>query len=85
MFGQLSRNLHRGSGKLHYDSCRRPWIGENIFTGGTEHQIRFAYDGDEIILQFDEDGSGAVTGADLSHRYLWQPGAVDQLMADEQV
>ena len=24
-----------------------------------------------------------MTGADLTHRYLWEPGAVDQLMADE--
>lgn len=28
---------------------------------------------------------GAVTGSDLSHRYLWQPAAVDQLLADEQL
>ena len=26
-----------------------------------------------------------MTSANLSHRYLWQPDAVDQLMADEQV
>ena len=26
-----------------------------------------------------------MTNANLSHRYLWQPDAVDQLMADEQV
>jgi RHS repeat-associated protein len=34
-------------------------------------------------LQFDKEGDSAVTGADLSHRYLWQANAVDQLMADE--
>jgi hypothetical protein len=43
-------------------------------------------------LQFDKDVSGGVpagssgsplTVEDLSHRYLWQANAVDQLMADE--
>ena len=29
--------------------------------------------------------AGDVTAADLSHRYFWQPQAVDQLMADEQL
>ena len=67
-----------------YDVENR-WIGENIFTGGTEHQIRFAYDGNEIVLQFDKDGSGALDASNLSHRYLWQPNAVDQLMSDEQL
>jgi RHS repeat-associated protein len=77
-----------------YDVENR-WIGENIFNG-TEHQIRFAYDGNEIVLQFDRDlpstsgggaggeGSSSMTAADLSHRYTWLPGAVDQLMSDEQ-
>ena len=38
-------------------------------------------------MQFDEDCSGPtqMTNANLTHRYLWQPDAVDQLMADEQV
>ena len=27
----------------------------------------------------------SLTGSDLSHRYLWQPDAVNQLVADEQV
>jgi RHS repeat-associated protein len=77
-----------------YDVENR-WIGENIFSplpsgegqgeGFTEHQIRFAYDGNEIVLQFDKDGSGTLDASNLSHRYLWQPGAVDQLMSDEQL
>jgi RHS repeat-associated protein len=76
-----------------YDVENR-WIGENIISplpsgegqgeGFTEHQIRFAYDGNQIVLQFDKDGSGQLDASNLSHHYTWQPGAVDQLMADEQ-
>ena len=41
-----------------YDTENR-WIGENILSGRglIEHETRFAYDGDQIILQFDEDCS----------------------------
>jgi RHS repeat-associated protein len=52
--------------------------------GQADHQTYFAYDGHQIVAQFDKDGSGAVTGANLSHRYLWGP-AVDQVLADEQL
>jgi RHS repeat-associated protein len=68
-----------------YDVENR-WIGESIDSNGDgtiDRQIRFAYDGNQIVLEFERDDAGAVTGADLSHRYLWQPDAVDQLMADE--
>ena len=61
------------------------WIGENIDSNGDgqiDHQIRFVYDGNQIVAQFDKDGAGSVTAADESHRYLWGP-AVDQLLADE--
>ena len=70
------------------------WIGETIDSNGDgqiDHQTRFAYDGNQIVLQFDKDVSGAtgsasaLTVADLSHRYLWQPDVVDQLLADEQL
>ena len=79
-----------------YDTENR-WIGENICNGSglIEHETRFAYDGNEILMQFDEDfatpltsaqaASEPMTNENLSHRYLWQPDAVDQLMADEQV
>jgi RHS repeat-associated protein len=70
-----------------YDVENR-WIGENIDANGDgsiDHQRRFVYDGNQIVLQFDKDGTGNVSNADLSHRYLWQPAAVDQLMADEQI
>jgi len=72
-----------------YDVENR-WIGENIDSNGDgtiDHETRFVYDGNQIVLQFDKDVSGAtpLTGADLSHRYTWRADAVDQLMADEQV
>jgi RHS repeat-associated protein len=82
----LRRNTPWASGKLAYESRRHRWIGESIDEDGDgeiDHQIRFAYDGNQIVLQFEKDGEGTVTCADLSHRYLWQPDAVDQLMADE--
>jgi RHS repeat-associated protein len=70
-----------------YDAFNR-WIGETVTTysgqTSTTTQTRFAYDGNQIVLQFDVAGTGALTAANLSHRYLWGP-AVDQLLADEQV
>jgi hypothetical protein len=54
-----------------YDGENR-WIGENIFTSGGEQETRFAYDGDQIVLEFDKDvvDNNAIVGAtDLSHRY----------------
>jgi RHS repeat-associated protein len=77
-----------------YDVENR-WVGENIDVNGDgqiDHATRFAYDGNQIVLQFDKDVSGGapagssgspLTVEDLSHRYLWQANAVDQLMADE--
>ncbi len=87
-----SRREIRGTGALIdvdylYDVENR-WIGENIFTSSGEHETRFAYDGNQIVLEFDKDvvdNNATVGVADLSHRYVWQPNAVDQLMADEQV
>ena len=76
-----------------YDVENR-WIGENIDSDGDgqiDHQTRFAYDGNQIVLQFDKDVSSATGSAsalgveNLSHRYLWQANAVDQLLADEQL
>ncbi len=62
-------------------------VGENLDSNGdgaVDHQTRYAYDGRQIVAQFDKDGTGGVTAANLSHRYVWGP-AVDQLLADEQV
>jgi RHS repeat-associated protein len=70
-----------------YDAFNR-WIGETVTTysgqTSTTTQTRFAYDGSQIVTQFDGAGTSALTAANLSHRYLWGP-AVDQLLADEQV
>ena len=47
-------------------------------------QSVFIHEGAQIALQFDITGSGDFAATDLSHRYLWNPRAVDQLFADEQ-
>ena len=85
----VSRNPHRGCGELAYDRRRRPWIGETVttYSGGSPssvHTTDFAYDGDQIALQFDKNMAGSVTATDLSHRYLSGP-AVDRVLADERV
>jgi RHS repeat-associated protein len=49
-----------------------------------QRQTAFAYDGNQIALQFDREGSDPLTPSNLSHRYLWGP-AVDQILADENV
>jgi hypothetical protein len=65
-----------------YDLLNR-LVSETADPDGTGEQSAgetyFAYDGNQIALQFDGSES-----ADLSHRYLWGP-AVDQVLADEQV
>ena len=44
---------------------------------GSAEEVHYIYDGDDILLAFDESG-------DLTNRYLHGP-AVDQILADEQV
>ena len=91
--GPVRRELHRGSGGLAYDGRRGPWIGETVttYSGGSPssvHTTDFAYDGNQIVLQFDATSTpGApvsLTATNLSHRYLYGP-AVDQVLADEQL
>ena len=78
-----------------YDAENR-WIAESIDSDGDgqiDRTLGFVYDGDQIALQFESssplplgEGQGegsALTASDLSHRYLWQANAVDQLLADE--
>jgi RHS repeat-associated protein len=89
VFDPVRRKLLQASGELAYDPRRRPWIGETVTTysdgsPSSVHTTDFAYDGNQIVLQFDKDGTGNVTAADLSHRYLNGP-AVDQVLADERV
>jgi len=70
-----------------YDLENR-WIGSLVDSDGdgtVDQRTGFAYDGNQIVLQFETDGDSDLTPADLSHRYLWQPDAVDRIMADEQV
>jgi len=33
---------------------------------GVIHETRFVYNGNQIVLQFDESGGGAMTGANLT-------------------
>jgi RHS repeat-associated protein len=78
-----------------YDAFNR-LVGEMVTQGdGSWTKTAFAYDGNQIVLQFDGSGSplppgegqgegGPLTIANLSHRYLWGP-AVDQLLADEKL
>jgi RHS repeat-associated protein len=48
-------------------------------------QTFFLYDQGQVVLEFEKNGTGNVAAGDLSHRYLWNPAAVDQLFADEQL
>ena len=44
-----------------YDVENR-WIGEKVESNGNgtvDHQTRFAYDGNQIVLQFDKAGAGS--------------------------
>jgi RHS repeat-associated protein len=75
------------SATYFYDAFGR-WVGEEVNPGtAAEQKTAFAYDGNQIVLEF--DGTLDATQSDpplgagsLSHRYLWGP-AVDQLMAQE--
>ena len=92
--GAVTQDVH-----YFYDAQNR-WIGESVSVPGQAVQeTSFAYDGNQIVLQFDGaqssplpsgEGQGeggfasALTIANLSHRYLWGP-AVDQILAGETV
>ena len=68
-----------------YDAFNR-WIGETIVGG--QHDATDASTSTTARRsspQFDKTGAGNLAATDLSHRYLWNPQAVDQLFADEQV
>ena len=60
-------------------------MGETVAVPGQATQETvYAYDRGQITLQFDKTGTGQLSASDLSHRYLWNSQAVDQLFADEQ-
>jgi RHS repeat-associated protein len=68
-------------------------VGETVtaYSGGNPasvHTTDFAYDGNQIVLQFDATTTPgtpvSLTANNLSHRYLNGP-AVDQVMSDERV
>ena len=75
-----------------YTYAANRWIGETVttYSGGSPSSVRataFAYDGNQIVLQFDGSSAlapAALTAPNLSHRYLWGP-AVDQILVDERV
>ena len=59
-------------------------VGETVSVPGQAAQETvWVYDRGQIVSQF--DGTGTLTANNLSHRYLWNPQAVDQLFADEQL
>jgi len=78
-----------------YDVENR-WIGETVNqeNGQPVQTTHFAYDGNQIVLQFQSNsplplgegqGEGNQSqGAILTDRYVWGP-AVDQLLSDEQL
>jgi hypothetical protein len=58
---------------LNYDFENR-LIEEKIDADGDgdiDHETCYAYDGNQIVLQFDKEGAGDVVASNLSHRYLW--------------
>jgi len=52
--------------------------------GDYEQKRVFAYDGNQVVLDFQHSGAGNVAASDLRWRYLWGP-AVDQILAEEEV
>jgi RHS repeat-associated protein len=69
-----------------YDTFNR-LVGRTMDADGDaqiDQREAFAYDGNQIVLHFQGEGTADLAAADLAHRYLWG-NAVDQLLADEQV
>ena len=69
-----------------YDYQNR-WVRKELDADGDGHldgRRIFAYDGNQIILDFQRDGSNDLQIGHLEQRYLWGP-AVDQILAEEEV
>jgi RHS repeat-associated protein len=64
-----------------YDIFDR-WIKRSVDVDGPGSAAAvdtyFSWEANQINLQFDTEG-------DLTHRYLWNPAAIDQILADESV
>jgi RHS repeat-associated protein len=56
-----------------------------VSTTGTNKDTIFVYEDGQVVFQFDRTNYSLITASNLSHRYVWNPEAVDQLLADEQV
>ena len=72
----------------HVYDLENRWIGRLVDVDGDgtiDHRTAFVYDGNQIVLEFENNGAPDLAATDLSHRYLWQPDAIDQIMADEQI
>ena len=68
-----------------YDYLNR-LVDETIQTTGVgTQQTGFAYDGAQAVLDFQNANTGPLRPGNLTDRYLWNPQAVDQLFADEEV
>ena len=73
-----------------YDYANR-LVKETVHTfnsQGTEtgtQQRAFAYYDNQVVLQFQGTGTGAMSRLNMKDRYLWNPQAVDQLFADEKM
>gem|GEM_PF-1073831 len=59
-------------------------LGDLNGDGDYEQKQNFAYDGNQVVMDFRRTGSGLVQTGDLEWRYLWGP-AVDQILAEENV
>ena len=69
-----------------YDHENR-WVRKELDADGdgtADRRQIFAYDGDQIVLDFQHTGAGDAAASDLRWRYLWGP-AVDQILAEKDV
>ncbi len=86
-------NYDAGTSDLVVDytyDCFNRLIARTLDADGTSgatsvEQSIYVYEDGQIVAQFDKTGEGDLSTTDLSHRYLWNPQAADQLFADEQV
>jgi RHS repeat-associated protein len=92
-YSNYSTNTSDQIVEYEYDAFNR-LIGRTLDADGSAgtgdiHQAVYVYDGKQVAVQFDKtyaNGSASdLAASDLSHRYLWNSQALDQLFADEQL